>query len=44
MPPYFRLVADTGVQLPAVGALLHLALAAVICNYGIWAWALEPTD
>ncbi|MDA0301246.1 MAG: cytochrome c oxidase subunit I [Chloroflexi bacterium] len=49
MPPpsYFPLILALGVLLIAVGALSTLAIAALgvmICVYGIWGWALEPTD
>jgi cytochrome c oxidase subunit 1 len=49
MPPpsYFPLIVSLGALLIAVGALSTLAitaLGAVVCIYGIWGWALEPTD
>jgi cytochrome c oxidase subunit I len=49
MPPpsYFPLVIATGALLLGVGALSHLAitgLGAVVIIYGVWGWALEPTD
>jgi len=49
MPPpsYFPLIVALGVLLLAVGALAHVAVTALgvlICVYGVWGWALEPTD
>jgi cytochrome c oxidase subunit I len=49
MPPpsYYPLVIALGMLLMGVGALSHLAitgLGAVVIIYGVWAWALEPTD
>ena len=49
MPPpsYFPLIIGIGVLLLGVGALSHLAVTAlgtVVAVYGIWGWALEPTD
>jgi cytochrome c oxidase subunit I len=45
-PSYYPILIAFGVLLLAVGPLTHLAIAAlgiVICIYGIWGWALEPT-
>ena len=49
MPPpsYFPLIVSLGVLLLAVGALSHLAVLALgtlVIIYGVWGWALEPTD
>ncbi len=45
-PSYYPILIAFGILLLAVGPLTHLAIAAlgvVICIYGIWGWALEPT-
>ncbi|RLT40243.1 MAG: cytochrome c oxidase subunit I [Chloroflexi bacterium] len=49
MPPpsYFPLIVALGALLLAVGSMTHLSvlgLGVVICIYGVWGWALEPTD
>ena len=49
MPPpsYLPLIVGIGLLLLAIGALSHLAVAALgvaVTIYGIWGWALEPTD
>ena len=49
MPPpsYFPLIVALGALLLAVGALSHFAvivLGALVAVYGVWGWALEPTD
>lgn len=49
MPPpsYFPLIVALGALLIAVGSMTHLsvlALGALIAIYGVWGWALEPTD
>ena len=49
MPPpsYFPLILSMGVLLIAIGAMASvgvMALGAVIAIYGVWGWALEPTD
>ena len=49
MPPpsYLPLVVAWGVALVGVGLLSHLGVAIVgvlVVLYGVWAWALEPTD
>ena len=46
-PSYYPILMATGVVLMAMGPLSHLALTAVgvlIVVYGIWGWALEPTE
>jgi cytochrome c oxidase subunit 1 len=46
-PSYYPILIAFGVLMLAVGPLTHLALSAlgvVICIYGIWGWALEPTS
>jgi cytochrome c oxidase subunit 1 len=46
-PSYYPLIIAAGVALLAIGALSTLAISAlgVVVNiYGIWGWALEPTD
>lgn len=49
MPPpsYFPLVIAGGVALIGLGLLAHLGLAvagALVIVYGVWGWALEPTE
>jgi len=49
MPPpsYFPLIVSFGALLMSVGAMTHLsvlALGALVAIYGVWGWALEPTD
>ncbi|MQC17215.1 MAG: cytochrome c oxidase subunit I [Chloroflexi bacterium] len=49
MPPpsYFPLVVATGVALVGVGLLSHVGVSvsgALIVVYGVWGWALEPTE
>ena len=49
MPPpsYFPLVIGIGILLIGVGALSSLAITAlgvVVAYYGVWGWALEPTE
>ncbi len=49
MPPpsYFPLVIAGGVALIGLGLLSHLGLAvagALVIVYGVWGWALEPTE
>ncbi|MEX2031593.1 MAG: cytochrome c oxidase subunit 4, partial [Dehalococcoidia bacterium] len=46
-PSYFPLVLAMGMALVGVGLLSHLAVAvvgAVVLIYGVWGWALEPTE
>ncbi|MEX2375914.1 MAG: cbb3-type cytochrome c oxidase subunit I, partial [Dehalococcoidia bacterium] len=49
MPPpsYFPLIVAAGVALIGVGLLSHVGVSvsgALIAVYGVWAWALEPTE
>ncbi|MQC16788.1 MAG: cytochrome c oxidase subunit I [Chloroflexi bacterium] len=49
MPPpsYFPLVVATGVALVGVGLLSHVGVSvtgALVAVYGVWGWALEPTE
>ncbi|MSQ36339.1 MAG: cytochrome c oxidase subunit I [Dehalococcoidia bacterium] len=49
MPPpsYYPILIAIGITLLGVGSLSHLAISAlggVIAFYGVWGWALEPTD
>jgi len=49
MPPpsYFPLIIATGVALVGVGLLAHVGVSiagALIVVYGVWGWALEPTE
>ena len=49
MPPpsYFPLVLAGGVALIGLGLLTHLGVAvagALVVVYGVWGWALEPTE
>ncbi|RLT35127.1 MAG: cytochrome c oxidase subunit I [Chloroflexi bacterium] len=46
-PSYYPLLLAVGVSVLAVGPISHIAftaLGAVIAVYGIWGWALEPTE
>jgi len=46
-PSYYPILMAAGVVLMAMGPLSHLALTAVgivIVVYGVWGWALEPTE
>ncbi|MCA9847414.1 MAG: cytochrome c oxidase subunit I [Dehalococcoidia bacterium] len=49
MPPpsYYPLIIGAGVTLVGLGLLAHLGVAvagALVVVYGVWGWALEPTD
>ena len=49
LPPssYMPLILAIGVGLIGVGLLSHLALVGIgvaIATYGVWGWAIEPTD
>ena len=46
-PSYFPLVVAFGIASIGVGLLSHLGMAVagvVVLVYGVWGWALEPTD
>ncbi|MFA7296057.1 MAG: cytochrome c oxidase subunit I [Dehalococcoidia bacterium] len=46
-PSYYPILIAAGMTVMAMGPLSHLALTAigaVIVVYGIWGWALEPTE
>jgi len=49
MPPpsYYPLIVGAGVTLVGIGLLAHLGVAVtgvLVVVYGVWGWALEPTD
>ena len=46
-PSYYPVLIAIGALMLAVGPLSHLAILALgvpVVIYGVWGWALEPTD